>query len=93
MFGEDLGLQPLLNIKTAQIQKWYDQQVTPHIMRHTFASLLAIKGVSLYKIANWPGDTLATTEKHYAHLLPTDPDIEHLNGANSKTRKSKKGKK
>jgi hypothetical protein len=49
--------------------------VTPHIMRHTFALLLAIKGVSLYKIANWPGDTLATTEKHYAHLLPTDPDI------------------
>ena len=66
--------------------------VTPHLMRHTFASLLAIKGVSLYKIAAWLGDTLATTEKHYAHLLPTDPDIEHLNGANSKKWKPKKGK-
>lgn len=54
--------------------------VTPHIMRHTFASLLASKGCSLFKIAQWLGDTLATAEKHYAHLLPNDPDIEMLNG-------------
>ena len=67
--------------------------VTPHLMRHTFASLLAIKGVSLFKIATWLGDTLATTEKHYAHLLPTDPDIEHLNGSHSEKTKPKKGKK
>jgi integrase len=65
--------------------------VTPHIMRHSFASLLAIKGCSLFKIAQWLGDTLATTEKHYAHLLPTDPDIEMLNGnGSSKTRRTKK---
>ncbi len=52
--------------------------VTPHVMRHTFASLLAINGVSIYKIAKWLGDTLATTEKHYAHLAPQDEDIEFL---------------
>jgi len=55
--------------------------------------LLAIKGVSLFKIATWLGDTLATTEKHYAHLLPTDPDIEHLNGSNSEKTKPEKEKK
>lgn len=65
--------------------------VTPHIMRHSFTSLLAIKGCSLFKIAQWLGDTLATTEKHYAHLLPTDPDIEMLNGR-PKTRRTKKSK-
>jgi len=63
--------------------------VTPHIMRHSFASLLAIKGCSLFKISQWLGDTLVTTEKHYAHLLPTDPDIEMLN-AGSATRRTKK---
>jgi integrase len=49
--------------------------VTPHVMRHTFASLLATQGVSLFKIAKWLGDTLATTEKHYAHLVPEDDTI------------------
>jgi site-specific recombinase XerD len=51
-------------------------EITPHVMRHTFASLLAIEGKSIYKIAAWLGDSVATTEKHYAHLSPSDPDIE-----------------
>ncbi len=50
--------------------------VTPHIMRHTFGSLLASRGCSIYKIAIWMGDEVATTQKHYAKLLPVDPDIE-----------------
>ena len=52
--------------------------VTPHIMRHTFASLLACSNVSLYKIAKWLGDTMATTEKHYAHLQAEDEDVDQL---------------
>ena len=50
--------------------------VTPHVMRHTFASLLVSAGVSIYKVAMWIGDTVATTEKHYAHLFASDSDIE-----------------
>ncbi len=50
--------------------------VTPHVMRHTFASLLASRGVSIYKIAKWLGDGVEVTQKHYAHLLPKDEDIE-----------------
>lgn len=50
--------------------------VTPHVMRHTFASLLAIAGISLYKISKWLGDTLRTTERHYAHLQGADSDID-----------------
>lgn len=49
--------------------------VMQHTMRRTFASLLAQAGVSLYKIARWLGDTIETTEKHYAHLQSNDADI------------------
>jgi integrase len=50
--------------------------VTPHIARHTFASLLASAGVSIYKIAQWLGDDGRVVQKHYAKLLPKDADIE-----------------
>lgn len=50
--------------------------VTAHIMRHTFGSLLASRGCSIYKIAVWMGDEVSTTQKHYAKLLPIDPDID-----------------
>jgi site-specific recombinase XerD len=59
---------------TSQNCRW----ITPHVMRHTFASLLVMKGVSLYKVANWLGDTLTIAEQHYAHLAPLDADIQHL---------------
>ena len=49
--------------------------LTPHVARHTFASLLAQKGVSIYKIAEWIGDTIEVTTQHYAHLAPTDSAI------------------
>ncbi len=50
--------------------------LTLHVMRHTFASLLASAGVSIYKIAKWMGDDVGTVQKHYAKLLPQDDDIE-----------------
>jgi len=50
--------------------------VTPHIARHTFASLLASAGISIYKIAQWLGDDVRVVQKHYAKLLPKDADIE-----------------
>lgn len=51
--------------------KW----VTPHVLRHTFASQLAIAGVSLYKIANWLGHSDVKTTQVYAHLQTHDDDI------------------
>jgi integrase len=50
--------------------------VTPRIARHTFASLLASAGISIYKIAQWLGDDVRVVQKHYAKLLPKDEDIE-----------------
>jgi integrase len=45
-------------------------RVTPHTMRHTFASLLVSAGESIYKVAVWLGDEVATVQKHYGHLTP-----------------------
>lgn len=50
--------------------------VTAHVMRHTFASILAQRGVSIFKVAAWLGDRVDVTEDHYAHLAPQDADIE-----------------
>lgn len=44
--------------------------VTPHVMRHTWATLAARNGVSLEEIALVLADTIATTEKHYRHHQP-----------------------
>jgi integrase len=44
--------------------------VTPHIMRHTFASLLASADHSIFKIAVYLGDDVRVVQKHYAKLVP-----------------------
>lgn len=52
--------------------------VTPHIMRKTFASLLASSGVSIYKVALWLGDDVRVVQDHYARLLPETSEINKL---------------
>lgn len=44
--------------------------VTIHDLRRTWASLRAQWGVDMAQIAGVLGDTVETTEKHYAHLSP-----------------------
>lgn len=50
--------------------------VTPHKLRHTFASQHAIAGTSLYKIGQWLGHTSPDMTAIYAHLSPEDSDID-----------------
>lgn len=50
--------------------------VTPHILRHTWATWAAMAGVSLYEIAGVLGDTIATTERTYLKYCP-----QHLRSA------------
>jgi len=50
--------------------------VTPHVMRHTFASLLASAGTSIYLISEWLGDDVRVVQRHYARLLPLHGEIE-----------------
>ncbi len=46
------------------------------MLRRTFGSILAQKGVPLYKIARWMGHSVAVCEKHYAGLMRYDPEID-----------------
>lgn len=43
-------------------------ELTPHVMRHSFASHLANYGVGIAQLAAWTGDRIATLERHYLHL-------------------------
>ena len=60
--------------------------VTPHVMRHTFASLLASAGTSIYLIAEWLGDDVRVVQKHYAKLLPLHGEIERAFATPAATR-------
>jgi integrase len=52
------------------------EDVTPHTLRHTWATLAAQAGVELFQIAGVLGDCLATVMRVYAHHCP-----DHLRGA------------
>lgn len=52
--------------------------VQPHLMRRTFASILASRDVAMHKIAAWLGDSVVTTERHYARLIPKDTAIDRM---------------
>lgn len=64
--------RPFTLYMKAQGCRW----VTPHIMRHTFASLLVSVGESIYKVAVWMGDEVSTVQKHYGKLTPDNHGIE-----------------
>lgn len=55
--------------------------VTPHVLRHTFASLAAQAGVSLFKIGAWMGHSMTEVTEIYAHLAAYDADINKMVGA------------
>ena len=46
-----------------------------HDLRGAFASRLVMAGVNPYKVCKWHGAQFATFEKHYAHLIPGDSEI------------------
>ena len=50
--------------------------VTPHVLRHTFASRLVQEGVDLYRVQTWLGHQSPKTTMIYAHLRPHDGQID-----------------
>lgn len=52
--------------------------VTPHIMRHTFATLHIQAGTPLATVADWLGDSYQVTFDHYAAYAPTSQHIRNL---------------
>lgn len=57
--------------------------VSPHVLRHTWATQAAQHGVSMTDIADVLGDDVRTVERNYRHHCPT-----HLRGAINFRRKS-----
>lgn len=64
--------KPFGNHVRAQGLPW----VTPHTMRHTFASLHAMAGRSATKVARWMGITVGVFDHHYAGLMDVDREID-----------------
>jgi integrase len=52
--------------------------VTPHVMRHTFASLHVQAGTPIATVADWLGDSVTVTHDHYAALCPTSAHVRNL---------------
>lgn len=62
-------------------------EITPHTLRHTWATLAARAGVPLFEIAGVLGDTIATCQKNYLHHCP-----DHLRSAvNARARSGARG--
>jgi integrase len=43
-----------------------------HCTRHTAISLWVSQGVPAKRVAAWVGPSLETTERHYAHVIPSE---------------------
>lgn len=52
----------------------YDNQVRPHVLRHTCASRLVQRGIDIRRVKEWLGHSDITTTMRYAHLAPNDLD-------------------
>jgi integrase len=63
--------RPFADYMAAQGVPW----ISPHIMRHSFASICAGKGIDIYRIATWLGDDVRVVQRHYAKLRPDDREI------------------
>ena len=55
---------------------WTGGRITPHTLRHSWATQAARAGVSMWEIAGVLGDTIATVSRVYAHHSP-----DHLRSA------------
>ena len=45
-----------------------------HCTRHTFISWGLAAGIPSKRIAEWVGASVATIERHYAHVMPLEDD-------------------
>jgi integrase len=80
VFGDYLSVRTAFRnaVKRAGLEK-----VTPHVLRHTWATWAALGGKSMYDIAAVLGDSVQTVIRTYAHHSP-----EHLRGAVNNVRPS-----
>jgi integrase len=84
---ENNGERPSLAVMTAYMRKLARKaklRGSLHILRHTFASHLAQRGVDLKRIKDWLGHSDMATTEIYAELLPDEApsiDLSHALGS------------
>lgn len=57
-------------VENAGLEAFGENRVTPHTMRHTYASHLVMNGVPLYTVSKLLGHSSVTVTEIYAHLAP-----------------------
>jgi len=62
-----------------------------HDLRHTYCSRLAMRGVPLWKVAQFAGHSSTMTTEGYAHFAPSDADAETVDEAFAATVKKLNG--
>ena len=62
------------DLQTVNRYGW-DENVTPHTLRHTFCSLLAQNGTSVYEIQQFAGHSSVAVTEIYMHLAPETREI------------------
>lgn len=50
--------------------------LTPHSMRHSFASACLKAGIPIAEVAVWCGNTVRVLEIHYSHSIPTSGELD-----------------
>ncbi|UIJ33371.1 tyrosine-type recombinase/integrase [Allobranchiibius sp. GilTou73] len=73
----DPGVLYRRHYKPALVTAGLPTETRFHDLRHTFASMLLAAGVEPLKVSRWSGHaSLATTDKIYSHLYPSDHSKE-----------------
>jgi integrase len=86
IYKPDLPLNPGVKYRTdfkrafqRVVEKAGLTGVTPHSLRHSFATQLLREGVSIAKVSTWLGhSSIDVTVDIYGHIAGYDPDIEKL---------------
>jgi site-specific recombinase XerD len=69
-----VGFRTVWNEAKAEVGLAADDQVVPHILRHTCASRLVQNGVDIRRVQTWLGHQTLQMTLRYAHLATNDLD-------------------
>lgn len=77
---EKMVLRHVISHRLGELsEKVLGRRVSPHDLRHSYAIYLLEKGVPTDRVAQFLGDTVEVTQKHYTGFVVTDHALSSLN--------------